>query len=82
MLSNASIEPLQAHLLRVRELHERDLTDAVAPVFLPYALSRKYPGAGREWGGSTCFWPPGCRRIRAQARFGAIISLTRHFSVR
>ncbi len=55
MLPASSIEPLQAHLLRVRELHERDLADAVAPVFLPYALSRKYPGAGREWGWQYVF---------------------------
>ncbi|RKT50661.1 site-specific recombinase XerD [Azonexus fungiphilus] len=55
MLPASAIEPLQAHLLRVRELHERDLADAVAPVFLPYALSRKYPGAGREWGWQYVF---------------------------
>lgn len=60
MLPASAIEPLQAHLLRVRELHERDLADAVAPVFLPYALSRKYPGAGREWGWQCVSSPPTC----------------------
>jgi len=55
MLPASSIEAFQAHLLRVRELYERDLIEGVAPVFLPYALSRKYPGAGREWGWQYAF---------------------------
>ncbi len=48
-------KPLEEHLLKVRALHERDIADGGGEVFLPYALSRKYPGAGREWGWQFVF---------------------------
>jgi integron integrase len=41
-------EPLRSHLERVRLLHEQDLRDGYGEVYLPYALDRKYPSAGRE----------------------------------
>jgi integron integrase len=43
------IEPVRAHLDRVRMLHTRDLAEGYGEVNLPYALSRKYPRAGKEW---------------------------------
>jgi integron integrase len=49
MLPAIAAAPLQEHLARVRALHERDVAEGVPPVFLPYALERKYPNAGREW---------------------------------
>jgi integrase len=49
MLPASAVGPLQEHLTRVRALHERDVAESVPPVFLPYALERKYPNAGREW---------------------------------
>jgi integron integrase len=55
MLPAALSVPLQAHLERVRALHEQDMAAGVGPVFLPYALDRKYPGAGREWGWQYVF---------------------------
>ncbi len=39
---------LSAQIDRVRAIHEQDLHDQVAPVYLPHALERKYPRAGRE----------------------------------
>ena len=48
MLPTALIEPLRNQLDRVRVFHEHDLNDGVAPVYLPHALARKYPNAGRE----------------------------------
>jgi len=33
----------------VRELHGEDLTAGFGAAYLPYALDRKYPNAGREW---------------------------------
>lgn len=39
---------LTAHLVRVRNLHQRDLTAGLGPVALPFALGRKYPNAGRD----------------------------------
>jgi integrase len=40
---------LRWHLERVRELYDRDLARKAFAVPLPYALERKYRGAGREW---------------------------------
>lgn len=49
------IEPLQSHLLRVRELHATDLGNGFGSVHLPFALARKYPNADREWGWQYVF---------------------------
>ena len=42
-------ERLREHLAGVRELYEKDLATGIDGVFLPDALSRKYPNAGKEW---------------------------------
>ncbi len=55
MLPAATATPLREHLERVRALHARDVAAGVGPVFLPYALERKYPRAGREWGWQYVF---------------------------
>lgn len=49
MLPVSLIAPLQAHLQKVRELHRSDLEAGAGKVYLPYALERKYPNAGKEW---------------------------------
>ena len=49
MLPGSLVEPLRAHLERVRALHARDLREGYGEVHLPYALSRKYPRAGSDW---------------------------------
>jgi len=55
MLPKISIEPLRAHLLQVKHLHDQDLVNGFGEVFLPYALERKYPNAGKEWGWQYVF---------------------------
>lgn len=47
--------PLQDHLARVRTTFEADRRAGLAGVWLPYALERKYPGAGTEWGWQWVF---------------------------
>ena len=49
MLPESLREGLRAHLHRVRELHEKDLTAGVGDVWLPKALAVKYPRGAREW---------------------------------
>ena len=49
MLPERLIEPLKTHLERVKALHERDLAEGHGDVYLPFALARKYPNAGRSW---------------------------------
>jgi integron integrase len=49
ILPDRLIRPLQAHLGRVKELHQQDLARDGGAVYLPTALHRKYPKAAREW---------------------------------
>jgi integron integrase len=45
MLPEGVLQPLQAHLGKVRKLHRLDLAEGYGEVWLPHALSRKYPRA-------------------------------------
>lgn len=49
------ILPLQAHLQKVKALHERDLQAGFGEVYLPKALAEKYPKAGKAWGWQFVF---------------------------
>ena len=49
MLPQLIVELLKMHLEKVRALHEQDLREGFGEVYLPFALERKYPNAGREW---------------------------------
>lgn len=49
VLPASLIEPLRRHLDRVRMLYEDDLAAGYGEVYMPFALDRKYPNAGREW---------------------------------
>ncbi|MBX6421993.1 integron integrase [Thermosulfurimonas sp. F29] len=44
---------LEVHLAKIREIYHQDRRAGVAGVYLPYALERKYPEAGKEW---AWFW--------------------------
>lgn len=55
VLPGSVIEPLKAHLLRVRALHECDLAQGWGDVELPNAITRKYPRAPYEWGWQFVF---------------------------
>jgi len=52
----SSIIPLlENHLAKVEILHQQDLRQGYGEVYLPYALARKYPNAGQEWGWQYLF---------------------------
>ena len=55
MLPAVLVEPLKAHLRKVRVLHEQDMEEGFGEVYLPYALDRKYPNAARDWGWQYVF---------------------------
>jgi integron integrase len=55
MLPGSLKGPLAEHLKRVKLLHEQDLAAGEGRVYLPYALSEKYPAADREWGWQYVF---------------------------
>jgi len=56
-------------LRRSRALHNRDLLEGDGRATLPFALDRKYPNAGREWGWQYVFpsaklcWHPESKRL-------------------
>lgn len=56
------ILPLQAHLAKVKALHERDLDAGFGEVYLPNALAVKYPKGARSWGWQFVF-PSAVRSI-------------------
>jgi integron integrase len=55
VLPRSLIEPLQREIERVRTLHGDDLAAGFGEVWLPHALARKYPNAGREFGWQYVF---------------------------
>jgi len=62
MLPQSLVEPLQKHLRKVKAIHEDDLAAGYGDVWLPGALAKKHPKAGREWGWQYLF--PASRRSR------------------
>ena len=55
MLPEGVVQPLQAHLGKLRTLHRKDLVEGYGEVWLPHALARKYPRAGFDWGWQFVF---------------------------
>lgn len=49
VLPNTLLKPLERQLSLSRKYHELDKSEHAPGVYLPHALERKYPNAGREW---------------------------------
>ena len=62
VLPDALIEELKGQLNKTRRLHETDLAEGYGCVYLPFALSRKYPNACREFAWQYVF--PSMKRSR------------------
>jgi integron integrase len=62
MLPGSLGERLKAHLEKTKTIHEQDLREGFGEVYLPYALARKYPNAGREWGWGWQYVFPASKR--------------------
>lgn len=55
MLPATLVQPLKQHLERVKLLHDEDLASGYGEVFMPMALDKKYPNAGKSWGWQYVF---------------------------
>jgi integron integrase len=55
MLPKSIKDDLKKHLIKVKELHDEDLKLGYGEVSLPFALDKKYPNAGCEWGWQWIF---------------------------
>ncbi len=49
LLPDSVIQDLQAHLLVVKAIHQKDLKEGFGETSLPYALEKKYRSASKEW---------------------------------
>jgi len=49
MFPRSLVDTMNAHLVEVKSLYERDRGRRIAGVELPHALERKKPGAGKTW---------------------------------
>lgn len=54
-LPNSIVAELKKHLNEVYKQHKRDLLNNKGETILPYALARKYPNAGKEFGWQYAF---------------------------
>ncbi len=49
LLPDALREPLTQHLIKVKFIHNEDLRRGFGEIWMPFALSKKYPNAAKEW---------------------------------
>ena len=68
MLPKSLAEALIKHLERGKTLHHEDLAAGHGETYLPFALARKYPNAGRAWGWQYMF---PARSVSVDPRSGA-----------
>jgi integrase len=69
LLAEAGRDELRAHLLSAESLHHSDRRSGLAGVWLPDALERKYPNAGRELG---WFWVFPSQTLSTDPRAGVV----------
>jgi integron integrase len=67
MLPENLAQSMERHLTRVRVQHEEDVEAGVGEVYLPNAVARKFPKAGREWAWQYVFPSP---RLSTDPRSG------------
>lgn len=79
MLPGAAVPELEAHLERVRRIHQRDLAEGGGRVALPGAYGRKAPGAARQWAWQFVF--PARRRYEDPDQAGSFRRHHLHESV-
>jgi integrase len=73
---------LEQHLAIVRQQHACDLKRGVGRVVLPFALDRKYPNAGIDWGWQFVFPQRAYAGTRTGGRRHDSIYMSRRCSVR
>ncbi len=69
LLAEAGRDLLRAHLAKVEALHRADRQTTLAGVWMPEALDRKYPNAGKEFG---WFWVFPSQTLSTDPRAGIV----------
>lgn len=78
LLPSAVLEGLHRQIESRRQLHEKDMAEGCGQVWLPFALTTKYPNADREFGWQYVF--PAARLVR-HPQTGAMLRHHLHESV-
>jgi integron integrase len=65
LLPSAIVPVLKKHLSDIKKYYDMDRYNKIAGVQLPFALERKYPNAGKEWG---WFWVFPSERLSCDPR--------------
>ncbi len=68
-LPETVIKALQMHLIKVKQIHEKDIQAGYGKVYLPFALEKKYPKANMEWAWQYVF---PASKLSADPRTGII----------
>jgi integron integrase len=55
ILPSSILGDLEKHLAAVKLLHDEDISKEYGEVYLPYAISNKYPNAAKKWGWQYVF---------------------------
>ena len=71
ILPRAADIELREHLMKVKDLHDRDLGQGFGRVILPHALDRKLPHAAAEWPWQWVF--PATRRWATKTRTRSVV---------
>ena len=69
LLPGSLTEPLKLQIKKSRHLYESDREEDVPGVYLPQALARKYPNAGKEW---TWHWVFPSQKLSTDPRSGIV----------
>ena len=77
MLPQSLIVALHRQIKRVNLLHEQDVEGGYGEVYLPDALSRKYPS--ENWPGSFCFHPANLAETLVPVFYGGTTCIPRHW---
>jgi integron integrase len=70
-------KPLQRHLQKAKAQHEEDLEAGFGSVFLPNGISRKHPGAAKEWAWQYVF---PSSRLSTDPRSSAAVKQRHHIN--
>ncbi|MCB1094567.1 MAG: integron integrase [Verrucomicrobiae bacterium] len=68
-LADSLVGELRAHLEKIRRLHEQDRAANVGGVWMPGALEKKWPNAGKEW---SWFWVFPSRKLAVDPRANVV----------
>jgi integron integrase len=78
LLPASLTSPLRAHLSTMKKIYEKDRSCDVQGVYMPYALDRKFPNAGKQW---HWFWVFPSTKLSADPLSGKIRRHHLHVSV-